>query len=327
LAAVRRETIMHYSFPRFLGRWANHAKYIPFLLAIPALLLALVLVLKDPIENALGLRGENPADIVYSYSHMLPHWALNSFFGLVTLFIVLASVIGVTRFWRAMKNAGIHKQASKPVKSLMSSVFITLKNVISHNKFTLCTTARSRSISHILVFFGFIGLTLVTLWVITSGINPLIRGNFIYPFGFWSPWKILANLGGLGVLAGCFLMIKNRFTNTDSTGISSFYDWAFVWTLFLVVISGFATEVMHYIRLEPHRHVIYYGHLVLACALLLYLPYSKFAHVLYRTTALIYAEYTGRDTVVTLPDSAEEDTEVKENVTDENPSTAGNENK
>jgi len=49
--------------------------------------------------------------------------------------------------------------------------------------------------------------------------------------------------------------------------------------------------------------------------------------VLYRTTALIYAEYTGRDTVVTLPDSAEEDTEVKKNVTDESPSTAGNENK
>jgi hypothetical protein len=61
------------------------------------------------------------------------------------------------------------------------------------------------------------------------------------------------------------------------------------------VVSGFATELLHYLRMVPHRHVVYFIHLVLVFALLIYLPYSKFAHILYRTTAMIYAEYYGRD--------------------------------
>jgi quinone-modifying oxidoreductase subunit QmoC len=130
------------------------------------------------------------------------------------------------------------------------------------------------------------------LWIITSGINPLITGKFVYPFSFFSPWKILANLGGVAILVGSGLMIYDRFKDKGHTG--SYFDWVLISTLLIVVITGFMTEVMHYIHLEPHRHIVYFIHLVFVFSLLIYLPYSKFAHVVYRAVAIVYGYRYGR---------------------------------
>ena len=136
---------------------------------------------------------------------------------------------------------------------------------------------------------------MVTLWIITGPINPLIQNEFIYPFSLWSPWKLLANIGGLAVLTGCLLMIWERLYFGHLAGTSSYFDWFLVWAVFLVVASGFATEALHYLRMAPHRHVVYFIHLVFVFALLIYLPYSKLSHLLYRTTAMVLAERYGRE--------------------------------
>jgi quinone-modifying oxidoreductase subunit QmoC len=249
--------------------------------------------MREPLEAALGI-SHYTSDIVYSYSPWFPHWLLNSFFGFFSFLALIAIVSGVVRYWRILKATGMGNGAGPPAKKLGPAIWSVIKDVFGHDRFTQCTTGTARSFSHVFVFFGFIALSVVTFWVITGRYNPLIGSDFVYPFGFWSPWKILANLGGTAALFGCVWMVWERLERSEKAGISTYYDWAFLLTLALVIFTGFVTEGMHYLRLVPHRHVAYFIHLVLIFALLIYLPYSKFAHVFYRATAMVYAEYSGR---------------------------------
>jgi quinone-modifying oxidoreductase subunit QmoC len=206
----------------------------------------------------------------------------------------VAAIVGVRRYWRAIDAASPARPPGAPRTTIPRSLWTVLKSIAIHDQFTPCTTRQTRAVSHLCLVFGFVALTVVTCWVITGPINPLLQGGFVYPFNFWSPWKLLANVGGLAMLGGAVLMIYERFEHRDETGWSTYFDWSFLWTVFIVVLTGFATEVLHYLRMVPHRHVVYFVHLVFVFALLIYLPYSKFAHLLYRTTAMVHAEYTGR---------------------------------
>ncbi len=300
LAAVRQESIVQHAFPRFLSRWVNEPQSILLLLSIPIILLSLALILRDSIEEALGITKEVGDQILYSYSSIFPHWLLNSFFLFFTALVIIALIVGVKRFWSSLKAFDNPDGSITPVKGLMPSIFSAVKNIITHENFSKCTAERTRQFSHIAIFFGFIALSCVTLWIITLGINPLISGSFVYPFGFWSPWKILANLGGLALIGGIGLIIRDRMRHDAQAGAGNYYDWAFLTTIFIVVATGFFTEALHYVRLEPHRHIAYFVHLVFVFTLIVYLPYSKFAHVIYRTVAMVYAEHTGRNDDVSL---------------------------
>ncbi|MBW1881185.1 MAG: quinone-interacting membrane-bound oxidoreductase complex subunit QmoC [Deltaproteobacteria bacterium] len=295
LAAIRREQILHYAFPRFVARWLRQPRFIPFLLAIPAVLLTAARLLRDPLGGALGFSRFTEDRISYSFSSEFPHWLINSFFGFFSLLVLIITIVGVWRFWQAMKTTVPPERLANPAKGLGASILSTLKTLWLHERFTKCGTTRSRYSSHMLVFYGFLALCVVTLWVITGKHNPLISHEFVYPFPFWSPWKALANLAGLAIATGCLLMIRDRLKQTREAVGSTYYDWAFILLLLFVVLTGFGTEVMHFARMEPHRHIMYFLHLVLIFALLMYLPYSKLAHVVYRLAALIFAERTGRE--------------------------------
>lgn len=291
LAALRKLSVRHHSAPRFLWDWVNSPAYLPLMILLPALLLALALIVRDPIGNFLGI--EPHAAEAMEYASLFPHWLLISFFSFFLGLSVLASVVGVVRFWRAMaaNDSGKPRQRSLP-----SSLFSVVQGVLTHRKFRVCASRESPFPSHLALFYGFLILFAVSGWAVLLiyVINPLLASPMTYPFPFWDPAKILANIGALTFLGGAIWAITRRLRRDPGVNDTTAADWIFLGIVAGVGLTGLASETLRFAQNASIGFPVYFVHLVLAFMLLIYLPYSKFSHIVYRTTALVYAEQTGR---------------------------------
>ncbi|NQU25967.1 MAG: quinone-interacting membrane-bound oxidoreductase complex subunit QmoC, partial [Candidatus Nealsonbacteria bacterium] len=307
LAAVRQQCVEHYAVPKALGLLANRVKYLPLMLAVPAVLLVVALLLKNPIYNA----AEGVLHYLHHpgfYSDLYPHWLLIGFYSTFWGLACLGALVGLVRFWKAMKAADEAAGGYTPVLGVVPSFVRTLTTIFRHDKFGMCESHASRRLAHLGAFYGFVALFLVSVWAVVAlyMINPFIEGHdndLVYPFAIWNPWKILANLGAIVLIAGAAKAIIDRKTRqrTEDSGGGTEFDRIFVWLLLGVGVTGLATELIRYVA-EPadvagltyFAYTVYFVHLVLVFDLLVYLPFSKLAHMLYRTVAMVYAEHTGR---------------------------------
>jgi quinone-modifying oxidoreductase subunit QmoC len=296
LAAVREQAIRHYAVPRFLTSWANGAATLPLVLLLPVVLLAAALLARGPLEQMLPFGEEHGF-----YAEFFPHWLLIGFFGLFTGLAFLAAVVGMARFWRAMRTADEAAGRYAPAVGILTSVGRTLASIVTHDRFARCQAQRPRRVAHLAAFYGFLALYVVTIWaVLDLYVNPYVFGLASqYPFGLLHPMKVLANVGGVLLVVGAVKAVTDRRRDVPGTPSSSAFDWIFVWLLLAVGVTGFATEVFRFTAtpetpLATVAYAVYFVHLVVVFQLLVYLPYSKFAHVLYRTVAMVYAEHTAR---------------------------------
>jgi quinone-modifying oxidoreductase subunit QmoC len=294
LAAVRNQVVRQYAVPRFLAQWVNRGTFLPLMLVVPVLLLLLALWVRDPLGAALGF--SHHAGEGMEYANLYPHWLLIGFFTFFLGLAVLIGLIGIIRYWKAMAAAESAQNGRTPAKPILSALISVLTDVFTHRRFNTCNSGSSLPQAHLSTFYGFIALFLVSAWavILLYILNPFLGTSFEYPFAFWNPAKIIANLGALALVVGCFLAIRSRVRAGKETGNSSEFDWIFLWTLMIVGVTGILTEILRFLQSQQPGYVIYFIHLVFAFMLLTYLPYSKFAHIFYRTAALVYAEQMGR---------------------------------
>jgi quinone-modifying oxidoreductase subunit QmoC len=106
--------------------------------------------------------------------------------------------------------------------------------------------------------------------------------------------KLLAIPGTAALLYGIFNILKQRQANAEKAGYGSYYDWFLIYLIFAVGATGLLSWVFRLIHLRILAYPTYFLHLTAVFMLFFYAPYTKMAHMFYRTTAMLWARMSGR---------------------------------
>ncbi|MEK7838995.1 MAG: hypothetical protein AAB328_13555, partial [candidate division NC10 bacterium] len=80
-----------------------------------------------------------------------------------------------------------------------------------------------------------------------------------------------------------------RVADGERVGKSTYSDWLFLVVLGSTTLTGFLCQILRLADARGAAYPMYVVHLVFVFVLLVYIPYSKFSHLVYRTTAMRYA--------------------------------------
>jgi quinone-modifying oxidoreductase subunit QmoC len=277
LGSLRATVIRKLAFPGFMGSLVGNARVTwPLLLLAPLLFWGILLVAMGyfPVdaEHLLG-RGEHGG-----YAAIVPHWLLYAVYFPIAGWVTLAAWISGTRLWKAM-GRGVERK-----RSFVAGCIEIVKDVLVHQSFGSCTTVQTRRWGHLLLFWGFVGAA------VTSGL--LVFGIYVLhdpmPYPQFHPFKILGNLSAVSLVAGGIMLMASRFSSHRALIKTTAFDAFFIFVAASVILTGVITEVVRLAAMPTAAFVIYTLHLGVVMTLFLTFPYSKFAHMVYRTLALVH---------------------------------------
>lgn len=278
LAAVRAYIYKHYSVPSFMGAALASPKALPLLLLVPMIVVGALAWL-----TAISPAFSKHATIVFA--DFLSHFWIEAFFIPATTIVGLLALLGVKRFWDDLRSA-----SGQAGSGFVPAALGVLKDIATHGTFRECDANRPRSWAHLLVFYGFIGAAFTTFF----GIIEIFFLNKLPPIPMSSPIKWLGNASAAaGVFGGLWLIARHAFS-AARTGANGYQDLLFLSVVFLVFLTGWLAQFFRLGEQAGLAFGTYYVHIVLVFFLLIYVPYSKFAHMIYRTVALIHARSVGR---------------------------------
>ncbi|WP_022854114.1 quinone-interacting membrane-bound oxidoreductase complex subunit QmoC [Thermodesulfatator atlanticus] len=293
LAAIRAMAIRELSEPKFI--WSLYNSLAGALVLFGFALFAILAVLLVVHQGLPEL--EKPVRFSHGLFHgFLPVLAVDAIFLPVAGFAALVAIRGASRLWNQLEASNKVPIAYKPttIELIKNHIIPVLGEILSHERFKKCVANLPRYSAHRLVLWAFIILFFVTMVVFFfADIVGTITGNEIFhtPWPLWNPIKILGNLGGFILVYGSILLIQNRKAK-EAQGImrSSYSDWFFLYLVLFVGLTGLAAQYLRLFNLTI-AYPMYVAHLACIFVLFLGIPYSKFAHLVYRTTVMVHDHY------------------------------------
>jgi len=305
MAAIRADAYKRFAFPSFMGKALADPRLLPILLLVPVLVLLIGMSLFAPRTDD-GIFVFQTVDAI-DYNLFLPHSTVDAIFVAGNLLIFIFAAFGFVRFWNMLKRGGGERQMS-----FWKALWPTLKLVFNHGRFFNCDANLVRGQAHVLVFAGFIGAMITTGMVFLFAFIPhYLEALGIHqyqaliglPLDLPHPVKILGAVSGSLMVLGTAILILRRWADRDRVGANGYSDYLFLYMIFFVGLTGMLSWLTRQGDSPMLAYLIYFVHLVTVWFLLWYMPYSKFAHMIYRTLGLVYARMIGRTPRTEIPEA------------------------
>lgn len=291
LKAVRKVVIQTNSKPGFLGKLVGESSMFVLALGIPAVIVLLILMIS-------GLSFPEGA-VKYSAHHLHPKdgfiWLplVQVIYTATLAFAIISLVMSLKSYWHNLEtNNPIPLGMAR--KGFIPSLLEAFSEILPHTTFKECEANNMRYSAHLLTFWGMIGLA-VTTAIVAFNVDML---GLLPPSQYGPgtvPIKILGNVSAISFVVGLGIMLFRRLNVPDQAGGSSYFDWFFLLVICAAGLTGVLTEVARFSGWASAAYVIYAFHLWFVLTLLLYIPFSKFAHLGYRTIAIAWAKSAGRN--------------------------------
>ena len=153
---------------------------------------------------------------------------------------------------------------------------------------------RRRWFIHAMTIWGFLGLMVATGLDWALDLLGIKETGTMIPV--WYPSRLIGTIAGAMLIYGVTWFMVNRATRYNRASASSTgSDWLLLILLLITGVTGFIIEVALYMPNPPAwGYWVFLFHVAVAMELLLLLPFTKFAHAIYRPVALFFYSLAGQ---------------------------------
>ncbi len=274
MQVLRGLAVEQLSWPGPLAKLVGAARQSwPLLIGLPIVFWIVLLVLYN---------GMVIPEAPFAYHDFVPHPLIYIVYIGTVGFVCLAMFLSGKRFWALMG------EQTKRSGSFVQHLWPVLKDIITHRRFGTCEAAKPRKWGHFALFYGFVAAA------VASGLIIVLMYGLKYelPLKQLNPVKILGNVAAVLLVVGGLILLANRLEDQKNAGDSRAFDSFLLGLVLLVTFTGVLTELGR-IFFDPQLAcTLYLVHLGSVLTLFFTAPYSKLAHLLYRTLAMVHERMT-----------------------------------
>jgi ferredoxin len=226
------------------------------------------------------------------------HW-LGLGVGVLALALTVATAVNM--LWAISRaptpgGLGLPEQRAEvfPLAAALRAFKTTLAEVFSQARYRDCDSERPtppaplpvrRWFVHYAIMMGMVGLALATV------LDYLFKtpGSYV---PIWWPTRLLGTVAGAFLVYGASVAVVQRLRKADKYSSHSLHsDWLLLALLWAIGVTGFILELADYSTLSSWVGVVFLVHIALAMELILLLPFTKLAHIVYRPLAIWFTEF------------------------------------